>query len=94
MTEVTWSKPPPAANGGKSQREGAERHRELARQLKDSPGEWAHVATKRTSRLAGSHAHDIRRATLAAYRPAGSFEAVARTVDGEHRVYARYVGEV
>jgi hypothetical protein len=94
MTEVTWGKPPAAANGGRSQREGAERHRELAQQLKDNPGEWAHVATKRTAHLAGSHAYDIRNANLAAYRPAGSFEAVARTVDAEHRVYARYVGEV
>jgi len=26
------------------------------------------------------------------YHPAGSFESVYRCVDGEHRVYARYVG--
>lgn len=94
MTEVKWEAPPPAANGGKSIAASAERHRGLAQQLKDNPGEWAVVGTKETPALAGQNAYDIRKANLAAYRPAGSFEAVARTVDGEHRVYARYVGEV
>jgi hypothetical protein len=42
---------------------------------------------------AASSAQAIRSAKLAAYGPAGAFQAVARTVQGEHRVYARYVGE-
>lgn len=46
-----------------------------------------------SSRSAGGMAYGIRQAKLQAYAPAGTFEARARTVDGEHRVYARFVGE-
>ena len=36
-------------------------------------------------------AYGIRAAKIVAYEPAGAFEAQARTVDGEYRVYARFV---
>lgn len=64
----------------------------IAAQLKARPGEWAHVTTCSTPGSASSYARQINAALLAQYAPAGSYEAVSRTVDGERRVYARYVG--
>jgi hypothetical protein len=52
------------------------------------------VIVKNTGPSAAKTAHTIRSGVQAPYRPSGSFEAVARTVDGEHRVYARYTGPV
>lgn len=79
-------------------------HPTIAAQLRYRRGEWAMVATRTTSRKAAALAYAIRTATrLRHYEPAGSFEAVARSVKvtdpgggrerAEHRVYARYVGE-
>ncbi|GAU66688.1 hypothetical protein SSP35_03_03360 [Streptomyces sp. NBRC 110611] len=65
---------------------------EAARQLRERPGEWAVVRRTETSDQAGAAAQAIRDGRLRAYRPTGAFEATARTVVGEHRVYARYVG--
>lgn len=36
-------------------------------------------------------AYGIRMAKIVAYEPAGAYEAQARTVDGQYRVYARFV---
>jgi hypothetical protein len=60
--------------------------------LRERPDEWAHVTTKPSHASAVSFAHQIRNGITAAYRPAGSYEAMKRTVESEHRVYARYVG--
>ncbi|MFC8945943.1 hypothetical protein [Streptomyces rochei] len=68
-------------------------HQAIATQLRARPGQWAHVLTPPASGTATSMAYVIRAAKLTAYAPAGTFEAHARTVNGEHRVYARYVGD-
>ncbi|MBA2951458.1 hypothetical protein [Streptomyces himalayensis] len=91
MDEIRWEEPPRVHSypGG-----GRGRHAEIAAQLKERPGEWAKVLTFASSETARSMAYSIRYAArLAAYRPAGAFEAVSRKVDGETCVYARYVGE-
>ena len=49
--------------------------------LRDRPGEWARIPIRYTG-------------TSGATRAMPGFEFVARTVDGEKRVYGRYVGEV
>jgi hypothetical protein len=77
--------------------DGATRHginTAIAAKLRDRPGEWAHINTYTTPGSAASCAQQINSGRLAAYAPAGSFEAKSRTVDGERRVYARYVGPV
>jgi hypothetical protein len=89
MTELKWEEPPHADQRRPG---GAKRHAEVAAQLKSRPGEWARVAAFDKDTRSRTYAHYIRRGGLAAYRPDGSFEAVSRTVDGEYRVYARYVG--
>lgn len=58
-------------------------HYLIADALRERPGVWAMLPD-----LSVTHASDIARGSLAAYRPGGSFEAVSR--DG--MVYARYVG--
>lgn len=64
----------------------------IAAQLRARPGEWAHVLTVASKATAGSTAHQIRTARLKPYAPVGAFEARSRKVDGEYRVYARFVG--
>ncbi|WP_413800117.1 hypothetical protein [Streptomyces iranensis] len=87
--DVEFVGPPLATNVSK--------HHAIAAALKERPGEWAVVQRSVSAAGAGSTAQAIRTAKLAAYAPAGSFEAVSRTVkgengDGEHRIYARFVG--
>lgn len=72
---------------------GPGKHAAIAEQLRTRPGEWAVIATYAHSGTCGSMAQGIKRGLIRAYAPEGAFEAVSRTVDGEHRVYARYVGE-
>lgn len=82
---VTWEDPPApsARRGGPA----------WVQQLKNNPGKWAHVETKTSRERANGFAGNVKFGKATCYQPAGSFEAVFRTVDGEFRVYARYVGE-
>lgn len=81
----------PSAAPTTSRRPG--KHGEIAMQLRERPGEWALVSTAKSAYSMNSMAYQIRAAYYAAYLPRGSFEAAGRTVDGERRVYARYIGE-
>lgn len=67
-------------------------HAQIAAELKARPEQWAHIGTQSSARSAGSLAYAIRHGRMNAYLPAGAFEATARTVGGEHRLYARFVG--
>jgi hypothetical protein len=69
------------------------KHKEAAEELRSRPGEWAIVGVYGTGASSAAMARHIGDGFVTAYRPAGSFEGLARTVDGEARVYARYVGE-
>jgi len=68
-------------------------HSNIAAELKNRPGNWALVGTYAAASVSSSMAYQIRTGRLPTYLPTGSFEAKARTVGREHRVYARYVGE-
>lgn len=84
--QLVWENPPADNHGhGKN-------HKVIAAALKANPGVFANIGTYSSAQAASSMAHYIRRAKGAAYAPPGAFEAVARTVDGQHRVYACYVG--
>lgn len=90
---MTTFEPPPPGDG----RRGAPRTRALAAlaaDLRAVPGAWARVGEYKTAASAITTASLIRRGRLAAFRDAGpgAFEAEARTVDGQARVYARFVG--
>lgn len=85
---VEFIGPPPAG--------GSTKHTRIAQELRAHPDVWGVVDRAKTNARAASAAQAIRTAKLHAYEPAGSFEAVSRTVSeagvAEHRVYARYVG--
>ena len=68
-------------------------HAETAKRLRRRPAEWAVIDARDTAQKAGGMAYAIRAAQLRAYEPAGAFQAVARKVEGEYRIYARFVGE-
>lgn len=84
---LTWEEPPPGSRGPNKN------HQDVALVLKANPGVWAKIGTYASSASSGSTAHFVRTGRLKAFRPAGAFEATARTVEGEHFVYARYVGD-
>ncbi|MGW8329427.1 hypothetical protein ACWGLE_16135 [Streptomyces sp. NPDC055897] len=68
------------------------RHADAARKLKAQPNEWARVQKRKKRGDAATAAYQIRNGLLAAFRPAGAFEAKSKTVGDDYFVYARYVG--
>lgn len=85
MSEVRWEQPPPSGN---------DRYdwAAIGAQLVARPGEWAMVAVARNVGTSSQMAKKIRTSDYHPLAALGRFEAVARTVDGEPRVYARYIG--
>lgn len=90
-TDIIFEDLPETRQGGGHHRPS--KHHKIAEQLRERPKEWARVHISASRSGADSTAHQIRVAILRAYSPPSAFEAKARTVDGQHRVYARYVGE-
>lgn len=80
---VEWAEPPKShARKGKWE--------EIAAELREHPGDWARVVAGANSPY-GTH---IARGTLAAFRPAGAFEATTRRhPDHTFDTYARFVGD-
>ncbi|MFE6737563.1 hypothetical protein [Streptomyces tubercidicus] len=68
------------------------RHTEIVAQLRARPNEWARIQERDKPGDAAGVAYQIRKGILAAFRPAGHFEAKSRTVNDTFCVYARYVG--
>lgn len=89
MSDITFGELP-----GPAYRARNTRHADDAVELREHPGQWGHVSTHATRGSAASIAHLISKGALTAYAPEGTYEATSRTVNGEFRVYARYVGEV
>ncbi|MFI1182589.1 hypothetical protein ACH4UT_23960 [Streptomyces sp. NPDC020799] len=88
VSVVEFIGPPPVQKDTK--------HTRIARELRAHPDTWGVVQRATTTTRAAAAAQAIRKAKLAAYAPAGTFEAVSRTVveggAAEYRVYARYIG--
>jgi hypothetical protein len=78
---IKFEDPPARRGGGAWSPKGT--HEIIAAKLRERPGEWARIQALPSVQSAAGQAH----------APAGSFESKSRTVDGESRVYARYVGE-
>jgi hypothetical protein len=85
MTEQTrWEDPPPRTSGAPR---GV--WIERLRPLMEHPNRWAIVAVKPNAGTAAVLAH----ALATRYKiPPGRWEFVSRTINGEHRVYGRYLG--
>ena len=63
--------------------------------LRARPGEWALLGKYATAGTMRQAAYEVRHALDPKdqpFAPAGSFEAIARSMFGEHRVYVRFVG--
>ena len=80
---MKWQEPP-GGSKGRSQILLTE-----AAELRANPKRWALIITRPTDKSASQFAFRIRNGLNAAWRPAGTFEAVSRGCD----VYARYVGD-
>lgn len=86
---VRFEEPAPRAIHGVKARQA------FADELRTRPGVWALLGTYSNSGSARSSAFYIRRTFGVQdqpFAPAGSFEAEARSMLGEHRVYVRFVG--
>jgi hypothetical protein len=82
MTEIRWEDPPPP----KRVDDWAEELTPLMAQ----PKRWAVVAVRKTGSAARAvHGNFVSRRVKV---PPGEWEFARRMVDGEHRVYARYLG--
>jgi hypothetical protein len=88
---IRWEDPPtPERHGGRGGR-----HRDWAgivTELRGRPGVWALVAVCPNAGSARGAADQLRNGRGGFPLPC-PLEAVSRTVDGEYRVYARYVGK-
>ena len=84
---VNWEEPP--ASQGVFRKEPL--FLEEAAELRANPGKWAVLTTRETGAKASSLATAIKSNAYVAFKE-GKWDAVARTVDGEHRVYVRYAG--
>lgn len=69
-------------------------HRSVAAALQQTPEVWRLVRAYPTRAAALSAAHAIKTGSYPAYRPCAGFDAEARRdADGEHVVWARYLGD-
>jgi hypothetical protein len=94
MSTVHWEDPPSPPRRGAPPGMTADQQRswmQVGDALRAHPGRWAWVATAPTSDSARVSAGQIRRGRRPAMGP-GPWEATHRTVQGVHRVYARYTG--
>lgn len=91
MSAIVRFEDPPGARGrgGGEIRDWAA----IGVELKKRPQQWAVVAVCDDPKSAASTADKVRRNRFATLAQVGNFEAVSRTVDGQPRVYARWVGE-
>ena len=92
-TIIRFEEPPPPAHPRYAPR-SRDVAPNVAAELKGAKGDWALVKefSEQRAGTARSAARVINQGTIPAYRPAGAFEAVTRTVDNQVRLYARYVG--
>ncbi len=87
---IRWEDPPPFVRPGRGRTPSLADWPRVAEELREHAGRWALVLLCATGTSARQAACNIR--TGATMRSRGPFDAVARTIDGEYRVYARYVG--
>lgn len=91
--KMTWQEPPTAKAGTGG---GRIKYTSEAEALMSHPGKWALLETQEPGRERSPlqiKATCINKARLAAFRPAGKFEAVVRKLDcGSFGLFVRYKG--
>jgi len=93
MSAIRWEDPPPRSHGTRYRPARNHDWPAVGKALACRPNRWAVIAICDNVLLAGAMAHHIRTGKYRALAEFGAFEAVSRSVDGERRVYARWVGE-
>ncbi len=91
---IRWEEPPDRKHGHGGYRPVHHRWTAIGKALAQRPNRWALVLLCDNATSAGSVAYQIRRGQYVDLLTIGEFDAVARTIDGEHRLYARYIGGV
>lgn len=89
MTRIVFEAPPARSHRPR----GKTKHEKIAATLIKRPGEWALIESYAKQATMSSVAHQIKHGKIRAYGPKGTFDAVGRSVEGKHRVWARYLGE-
>ena len=90
---IRWEDPPPVVRGGGA-RNDTHDWKAILDELRARPNVWAHVANYETTLVAANVAYQLRIASARhSFGDAIGFRATSRTVKGQHRVYACYVGE-
>jgi hypothetical protein len=87
MPDIVWEDPPE----GRGPETRLTKWAIIGAALRSRPGEWALVEVKPSAAIASSVARNIRLGLVRVGQP-GEFDATSRNIDGEFRVYARYVG--
>lgn len=91
MTEIQWEDPPGVAKTGARRPDPV--LSAFAAALRSHPNRWARYPRPLSGKdSASTTARNIKRAFNETWQPADSFDATVRTVDGEVRLYVRYVG--
>ncbi|MFJ4828434.1 hypothetical protein ACIP79_00610 [Streptomyces sp. NPDC088747] len=68
-------------------------HKAAAEELRGLPGMWGFVTAYQAQSAAAQAASNIRNGDAQAYQPKGAFDATSRTVNGEYRLYVKFIGE-
>jgi hypothetical protein len=84
MEPIRWEDPPTGVP------EKKRKWVQLLEPLLEHPKRWAVVATFEHQRQAEAAAYHMRARKIA--MPPGQWEGLAKTVDSEYRLYARYLG--
>lgn len=84
MTEIRWEDPP------RSRRGAHKPWLERVEPLVEQPKRWAIVYVSPTKGSAAKMVYSLNHHGM--QLPPGRFEFTSRTVNGEHRVYGRYLG--
>lgn len=90
---IRWERPPPITRNPSGFGPAVRDWESIVADLRSKPGEWGLVALCNNRGTASQVANALRTCEYAALWRNGPFEATARHVDGEARVYARYVGD-
>lgn len=97
MNIAEWADPPADKTGSFGRNSVAFLYTDEAEELREFPGRWGVLRDPdfdwRNQTQASGVAHGINTGKYAAFRPAGSFEACTRMVNGEAKLFVRYVGD-
>ncbi|WP_045746418.1 hypothetical protein [Actinoplanes rectilineatus] len=89
---IRWENPPPSKVTVPAGRQPGSQYDDIASLLRDEPGRWAVIHEYKEKARATSASTTVKQAQVLCFAPAGSFEAVVRSINGVSVVYARFLG--